>query len=109
MNMRLKQLRLELGLNQNELAARLHVTQSAISSFETGERFPDSYTLCKMAELFDVSSDYLLGLSDARHPVNLNELTPEESNFLYEYKRLSNKMKLRLEAYLSGLLDAEDK
>ena len=59
---RLKELRNEKGLSQTELAKELKVSQRSISSWETGFRQPDFETLRLIAEYFDVSTDYLLGI-----------------------------------------------
>ena len=61
---RLKELRIEKKLSQAELAKELKVSQRSISSWETGFREPDFKTLSRIALFFDVTTDYLLGLSD---------------------------------------------
>ncbi len=61
---KLKELRIENKLSQQELAAQLNVSQRSISSWETGFRQPDFETLEKIAKLFNVTTDYLLGISD---------------------------------------------
>ncbi|MDE7082883.1 MAG: helix-turn-helix domain-containing protein [Clostridia bacterium] len=59
---RLKELRNEKELSQQELAKELKVSQRSISSWETGFRQPDFETLSLIAKYFDVTTDYLLGL-----------------------------------------------
>lgn len=61
---RLKRLRKELDLSQNELAKKIHSTRSSISMYECDERWPDFETLDNLAELFDASFDYLLCRAD---------------------------------------------
>lgn len=65
---RIKQLRNEKNINQDVLARLLGLEIAGISKLET-ERVPlkDEYIL-KLAEYFDVSTDYLLGKSDIRNP-----------------------------------------
>lgn len=58
--------RKRLDLTQEELAEKLNVSQKSISKYETGVRKPSFETLTEMAKLFDVSTDYLLELSDSR-------------------------------------------
>lgn len=58
---RLKELRIEKGLKQEEIATKLGVTQRKVSYWETGKIEPDLLHLGKIAEFFDVSVDYLLG------------------------------------------------
>ena len=64
---RLKELRTEKRLTHAQLAQRAGVTESAISMWETGQRFPRKSTMVRLCEIFDVSHDYLLGVSDIRN------------------------------------------
>ena len=57
----LKQLRLEHGISQAELAERLGISRSAVSMYERGEREPDLDTLEKIADYFNVDMNQLLG------------------------------------------------
>lgn len=57
---RLKQLRLQNKLTQNELGKKLNVTNVGVAKWESDDRFPDKDTLVKIADYFDVSLDYLL-------------------------------------------------
>ncbi len=59
---RLKELRNEKELSQTALAKELKVSQRSISSWETGFRQPDYETLRLIAEFFEVTTDYLLGI-----------------------------------------------
>lgn len=58
---RLKQLRTAKKMTQTELGQFLNVTKSSISGYENGTRFPDQESLIKIAEVFGVTTDYLLG------------------------------------------------
>lgn len=61
---RIKELRLEKQLSQADLAKAISVNQRTISNWEKSVRQPDFETLAKLAEFFQVSCDYLLGLED---------------------------------------------
>lgn len=61
---RIKELRLQMQLTQSELAKRTGLLQSSIAYWEIGKNVPDSNKIIILAEFFDVSTDYLLGLSD---------------------------------------------
>lgn len=63
---RLKELRCERYLSQMELALETGLSQSAITSWETGARQPNSTAIVILAKFFDVSCDYLLGVSDVK-------------------------------------------
>ena len=60
LNERIKQLRKEKGLTQSQLADELGVTDKAVSKWEVGEANPDISLLVKIAEVFNVTVDYLL-------------------------------------------------
>lgn len=61
----LSELREDRGLTQKQLAEEFHVSNSSISSLETGYRVPSVEMLVNLAAYFDVTTDYLLGLSDS--------------------------------------------
>ena len=71
---RLKELRKEHCLTLNDLGRMLSITQRSISRFETGETFPTEEVLNKIADLFDVSTDYLLGRTNIRNIYKILEL-----------------------------------
>ncbi len=61
---RLKECRLRRGLQQDELARLLKTNASTMSRIENGKKQPDPEMIIMIAELFNVSTDYLLGLVD---------------------------------------------
>ncbi len=61
---RLKELRLEKGLGQVELANALNVSKGIISLWENGLREPKLSNLITLAKFFEVSLDYLVGFVD---------------------------------------------
>lgn len=62
----LKKLRLEAGLTQKQLASQIGVTKSVISFYELQERIPSPEVLVKLAAVFHVSTDYLLGIEKGK-------------------------------------------
>ena len=60
----LKELRIEKGLSQQELAQIFNVTQSTVAKWESGDREPNFSILIQVAKFFEVSTDTLLGLKD---------------------------------------------
>ena len=59
----LAELREDRSLKQADIAEMLHLSVSSISAYETGSRLPNLEVLVEYACIFDVTSDYLLGLS----------------------------------------------
>ncbi len=65
---RIKKCRIDMNLTLKALGNRLNLAESTLSLYESGKRTPDYETLRKMAEVFDVSVDYLLGRTDEKNP-----------------------------------------
>ncbi|MGL5327927.1 MAG: helix-turn-helix domain-containing protein [Peptostreptococcaceae bacterium] len=63
---RISRARRYLNLNQKELAQRANITEASLSRYENGIREPKSAVLTRLAEALEVSTDYLLGLTDDR-------------------------------------------
>ena len=57
----LKKKRKEKGMTQEELAKLLHISRGAYAQYEVGKNIPTTDTVLKLAEIYDCSTDYLLG------------------------------------------------
>ncbi len=80
---RLRTLRLRDALTQQQLADRLGLTKSVISAYETDLRLPSYDVLLKIARIFKVSTDYLLGISHRNDAaLDLSGLTETEQQAL---------------------------
>lgn len=66
MGEKLKQLRLEKHMTQKQIADRIGLAISAVSSYESGIRYPSYDVLIKLSRIFHVSTDYLLGITNMR-------------------------------------------
>lgn len=62
---KLKELRIERGLTQKQVAESIGLTKNALGNYETGIREPSLDLLRKLCDLFDVSADYLIGRADS--------------------------------------------
>ena len=71
---RLKQLRVEAGLTQHELAHKVDLSYGAIGNYESGKREPNLVTLEAFADLFNCDMDYLLGKTNERPEFSLEEV-----------------------------------
>lgn len=74
----LKKCRENAGLSQCELAENIGVSQAAVGMWESGKREPNFTTLCKLADYFGVTVDYLIG-HDVSQPVRVVS-TPKVSD-----------------------------
>ena len=73
---RIKALRLEQHMTQAQLAVRLGLASGLVSFYELNERSPSNQVLMKLAGIFRVSVDYLLGL-EKRTTIDVTDLSPE--------------------------------
>ena len=71
---RMKALRLEAKLTQKEIAEKLKISTAFYGQWETGKKTPASKNLSKIADFFNVSTDYLLGNTDIK---NQKQFTPK--------------------------------
>ena len=79
---RIRTLREKAGYSQSELARKLTVTRSSVNAWESGISAPTAVYIIEMAQLFRVSTDYILGM-DNSNTLNLDGLTEEEIKLLY--------------------------
>ena len=61
---RIRDLREDMDLRQIDVSKATGIDQKTLSNYETGKTNPDSYSIIKLADFFQVSTDYLLGYSD---------------------------------------------
>lgn len=74
---RLKKLRLQNNLSQAQLADRLGLTKSVISAYENSVRMPSYEVLISISRIFNVTTDYLLGVEN-KITLDLSGLTVDE-------------------------------
>lgn len=109
---RLAQIRKARGLSQYELANRLGYSRGQISNYEQGTRQPDLETLNKIADFFEVTSDYLLGRSNdprlnADQQIEVNKEFKKLKEMISELPDGPEKSKViqRILDYTAGLVD----
>lgn len=95
---RIKKLRNEKGYTQEKLGRILGITKTGVSYWESGQSVPNDEMLTKIADLFNVSIDYLLGRSDTPNPNDDNDIQLDDFQFaLYgEVKDLTEEQKQTL-------------
>ena len=74
---KIKKLRKEKKLTQKQLADLAGVAVSAISAYESGNRYPSYEVLINLSHIFHVSTDYLLGISTIKS-IDVTELNDNE-------------------------------
>lgn len=73
----IRELRIQRGMTQVDLAKRLGVSKSVVSSYENGVHLPPYDILIRLSALFGVSCDYLLGMSDTPY-ISVDGLTQRQ-------------------------------
>lgn len=96
---RLRQLRLDKNLRQEQVAKLIGVNKSAISSYENNTRQPSFDILVRLATLYRVSTDYLLGITNIRS-LDLSGLSDEEAALISEMVAMMTKKNERLNSLL---------
>lgn len=81
---RLKDLRKEHGLTQQQVADRIWVSKAMVSSYELSARTPSYNVLIKLAKLFGVSTDYLLGVESGKHTVDVSMLSSKQIKLILD-------------------------
>lgn len=80
---RLKKLRKNRKMTQAQVACRLHLSKSTVSGYESNIKTPSVDVLKKLAILYDVSADFLLGLED-RESLYIHDLSESQQKILAE-------------------------
>ena len=91
---RIKQLRISSNMTQTDLARKLNITRSSVNAWEMGISTPSTTYIVELSQLFKVSTDYLLGLSN-NITLDVSMLHDREIQMLYElvqyFKELHSK------------------
>lgn len=94
---RLKELRLEKGLSQQQLARQIETTQSNIGRWENGINEPSASQLIKLADYFGCTIDFLVGREDdfgvKKDDFNQRVKTKNDATFFRLYDRLGDSAK----------------
>lgn len=78
---KIKTLRNSKNLTQEQLAKRLWLSKASISAYESGTKYPSLEIIIKMARIFNVSTDYLLGI-DKRQVIDVTYLSENQINII---------------------------
>lgn len=103
LSLKIKELREEAGLSQADLAKLFGLTQSTVGGWESDARTPKLDMLCKLADYFNVTTDYLLDRAARTEPQL--ELTEDERELLEAFRQLDHKGRRQLFGRAYDLLD----
>lgn len=105
-NERLKELRTEKGVTQKQLGGLFSFSKNSVCEWEKGRAEPKSEVIKKLADYFEVTTDYLLGRSDdfgnvTVHAEKTGEFLAEDEKLLVKnYRNLSAEWKNQVQAYI---------
>ena len=107
---KIKNFRLDRNLTQKQLAEMLHLTPNNICEWEKGRSYPSFDVLIKLADLMEVSTDYLLG----READDEKIFTPDtpaptlpsiERELLTDFRKLPEELRHRASKYMKRLVE----
>lgn len=101
----LKKVREKRHITQVKLSVDLGIAQETISGYEIGKSYPSAENLIKLADILHTSTDYLLGRTNSDKPINVtqNDLTDEEFNLIYSFRKLSEENRHKLLGFVEAL------
>ena len=102
---RMRILRQNLGISQQQVDDKLNISRNLLSNYERGIRQPDYQMLVRLADFYEVSLDYLLGRSDTYKTQNV--CTDRETEIINRVLRLSDESIRDLLRYVD-LLELRD-
>jgi transcriptional regulator with XRE-family HTH domain len=100
MAQRLKMLREKKGYKQNFIAEKVGIKSNTLSGYESGARRPDPEILAKLGDIYEVSTDYIIGRTDdprvkedgEMYFFDLENVTPEEIEEAKRYIKVRRQM-----------------
>ena len=87
--MQLKQLRTSKKMLQKDVASLLGIDRTTYAKYESGASEPNHETLLKLAEIFGVSTDYILGRDEKKPTVQDDGLTEGERALMKQFRQLT--------------------
>ena len=106
----LRKIRESRKITQTKLAIDLEVTQELISRYELGTAFPQPNRLIQLAQYFNCSVDYLLGLTDDTRPfksITNNTEISKQNEFVSKYYSLSKEKQDFVDQFITFLLNTD--
>ena len=100
--MNLEKLRKERRLTQEDASRMLGLTKQTYQNYELQKRQPDIDTLCKLAEFYNTTIDYIVGRETKL--IDLNGIKPTKARLIEQILTMNDLQELRTEAFISGLM-----
>ena len=101
----LKDIREDKNLQQKDIAARLNRTPACVSSWETGKTEPSLDDLVKLADILDISLDYLLNRTNEYDVITeIREHSPIHQKVLSLFDKLSHEEQMQVLGFMQAFL-----
>ena len=100
----IKKLRLLNKKSQKEIAEKMNISAAAYFKYETGDSKPTIENLCKLADIYDVSVDYLVG----RNIDDFGYLSAQERALIESFRRLNEVNQIKVSSYALGVLATQE-
>lgn len=112
---RIYELRKNYNMSQWQLAEKLGISNASIAYYESNERIPPLDKLLDLCQIFDVSLDYLVGITDIPRPIHIDAKSQINNELLYLFSKIpkgqqslyKELMKLPIEAVRAALAFAK--
>ena len=101
---KIKELRIKSKFTQSELADLLGVTKSSVASYENDSRQPSLLVLIKIAQIFNVSTDYLL-LNKSEKNISITSLNEEQTAIIKSLIKIFSESNAREHNLKNNLLN----
>lgn len=104
---RIRDLREDRDLTQKDLAEKLYMQTTQYRRYESGERSIALELAMQLADYYNVSLDYLAGVSEYNNRITTDDLTIEEKQLLTYFRNLSKENKIKLTERALALLELQ--
>ncbi len=105
---RIKELRIEHGYSQTDVAAGTNSTSIVISNIETNRCGVKAELLCELSKFFNVSTDYLVGITDTRSRTYVVFENPDEYDLIDGFRRMNKSQKRIMLGTMENILSHKE-
>ena len=105
---RMKLLREQHNLSQTDIAKLLNISRQSYNFYENEKRDPDTEMLIRIADLFNVSLDYLLGRTNDSSPITKEKTPSHQEEVLQDLKDITPEMASEVRQFISYLKHKEE-
>lgn len=105
---RLKDLREDMDKNQEQIAQIIGTSQSYYAQYENGKRALPFDRVVELAKYYNVSLDYIAGLTNDKKGLTKSQLSDDVSHLVKSYEFLSEKRKGKLELFMEQLVEEQE-